>query len=275
MPTPPQFPYYMGVPNNRKLSITGSFAYDIPVEQQIPLIAEAGFNYFSPGGSLKHLDYLDKTVRKNFARLLAHYGLKMDTIHAPLTGKFDVEILKKTAEAAVELGAPVVIVHCGQFEITEAELAALLPQLQKDCRELEKISRAAGVRFALENMCPGPASTLVAELVKDAGPACIGFCYDSSHDQVDGPRPFSLLEELKDRLIAVHLSDRIKPFTDHVIPWEGFIHWDELCPILKSCNIRFPLLLEVATTFSAEKDPEKFLKKAYQAGCRLWDMVMG
>jgi sugar phosphate isomerase/epimerase len=239
------------------------------------MIAHAGFNYVSPGGSLKHLDYLDKATRKNFTQLLAQYGLTMDTIHGPLTGKFDIEILKRTAEAAAGFGAGVVVVHCSPFEITESELASLLPQRQKDCKELEKISRATGVRFALENMAPGPASTLIARALEDADPAHIGFCYDSSHDQVDGPRSFALLEELKPRLMAVHLSDRIKPFTDHVIPWEGFIRWDELCGILKTADIQFPLLLEVATTHSAEKDPAKFLAKAYQAGCRLWDMVMG
>jgi sugar phosphate isomerase/epimerase len=257
----------------RNLSIAASFAYDIPIETQIPLIAQAGFNYFSPGGSLTHLNYLSKEVRKNFTKLLARYSLKMDTIHAPLTGKFDLEIYKGTAEAAAEFGAGVVVVHCSPFEITESELVSLLPLRKKDCRELEKISRATGVQFALENMMPGFASNLIKKLLEDADPACIGFCYDSSHDQVDGPRSFTLLEELKDRLIAVHLSDRIKPFTDHVIPREGFIHWDELCPILKGCNIQFPLLLEVATTYSAEKDPEKFLKLAYQAGRRLWDKI--
>ena len=257
----------------RNLSIAASFVYDIPIETQIPLIAEAGFNFVSPGGSLEHLNYLSKEVRKNFTKLLNRYSLKMDTIHGPVTGKFDLEKYKRTAEAAAEFGASVVVAHCSPFEITESELASLLPQREKDCRELEKISRETGVRFALENMMPGPASRLVKQLVQDADPACIGFCYDSSHDQVDGPRAFTLLEGLKDRLIAVHLSDRIKPFTDHVIPWEGFIHWDELCPILKTCNIQFPLLLEVATTFSAEKDPEKFLKLAYKAGCKLWDVI--
>jgi sugar phosphate isomerase/epimerase len=257
----------------RNLSIAGSFAYDVPIEKQIPMIAQAGFNYFSPGGSLTHCNYLDKETRKKLAALLNWYPLKMDTIHAPLTGKFDIEKYQATAEAAAEFGAGVVVVHCSPFEITESDLALLLPQLKKDCSELEKISQATGVRFALENMMPGPASTLIEKLVEDADPACIGFCYDSSHDQVDGPRAFTLLAELKDRLIAVHLSDRIKPFTDHVIPWEGFIRWDELIPILKSCNIQFPLLLEVATTHSAQKDPAKFLKLAYQEGCKLWDMI--
>jgi sugar phosphate isomerase/epimerase len=266
--------YYILVTVKRNLSIAGSFAYDVPIERQIPLIAAAGFNYISPGGSLDHLNYLSKEVRKNFSKLLARYGLKMDTIHAPLTGKFDVEKYRETAQAAAEFGAGVVVVHCSTFEITESELAALLPERQKACRELKKISRQTGVRFALENMCPGPASTLVKVLVENADPACIGFCYDSSHDQVDGPRSFELLEGLKNRLIAVHLSDRIKPFTDHAIPWEGFIHWEELCGILKTCNIRFPLLLEVGTTHSAEKEPAKFLKLAHQAGCKLWDMII-
>lgn len=64
-------------------------------------------------------------------------------------------------------------------------------------------------------------------------PALFGFCYDSAHVQIDGPRPFQLLDDLQDRVIAVHLSDRLRAFTDHVLPGEGFIAWDAL---LRACR---------------------------------------
>jgi len=259
----------------RNLSISTSFAYDIPVEKQIPLIAAAGFNYVSPGASLKHCNYLSKETRHKLIKLLEQYGLKMDTLHAPLTGSFDIGLFKETAEAAAEFGAPVVVLHCSPFEINASELPASIRKLKEDCRELVKISRQTGVTFALENQAPGPAAELIRRVLLETDSPYLGFCYDSSHDQVDGPRPFDLLKELKDKLVAVHLSDRIKPFTDHVLPWEGFIHWDELIPILKECNITFPLLFEVAITHSAEKDPVKFLALAYERACRLWDEIFG
>jgi sugar phosphate isomerase/epimerase len=258
----------------RNLSISTCFDYSVPIETQIPLIAKAGFTYVSPGGSRKHFDVFSKEARQNLLKLLDKYGLKMDTIHGPLSG-IDIEEMKQIAAAAVELKALAVVVHCSSFEMPEAELALRLPQLKNDCRELSKIYEETGIAFALENMAPGPATELVRQTLLENDYPGIGFCYDSSHDQIDGPRPFTLLEELKDKLIAVHLSDRINPFTDHVPPWDGFIHWDELCPILKGCHIAFPLLFEVTTTFSAEKDPVKFLKLAYERACKVWDMVMG
>jgi sugar phosphate isomerase/epimerase len=271
----PQTLYYIPVITKRNLSISTCFDYAVPIETQIPLIAKAGFTYVSPGGSRKHFDVFSKEARQKLLKLLDKYGLKIDTLHGPIPCAIDSKEMKQLAAAAVELKASVVILHCSPFEIPESELALRLPQLKIDCRELNKIYEETGVAFALENMAPGPATELVRQTLFETDYPGIGFCYDSSHDQIDGPRPFTLLKELKDKLIAIHLSDRIKPFSDHVPPWEGFIHWDELCPILRRCNIEFPLLFEVTTMFSAEKDPVQFLKLAYQRGCMVWDKVMG
>jgi hypothetical protein len=43
------------------------------------------------------------------------------------------------------------------------------------------------VTFALENVMLGPATTLVQTVLPHLPPASFGFCYDSAHDQIDGP----------------------------------------------------------------------------------------
>lgn len=91
--------------------------------------------------------------------------------------------------------------------------------------------------------------------------------------QMTQQRKMCWLHDMKDHLFAVHLSDRIKEFVDHVIPSEGFVEWYDLCRMLKESNMSFPLLLEVMTTHSSEKEPEKFLKLAYEQGCMLYDKV--
>ena len=80
-------------------------------------------------------------------------------------------------------------------------------------------------------------------------------------------------KELKDKLIAVHLSDRVKEFVDHVIPGEGFINWTSLCSILRDSGISFPLLLEVMVTNSSEKDPAMFLNLAFKSGSKLYSKI--
>lgn len=259
--------------DRKNISISTGFDYDIPIEKQVPLIARAGFTYLSLGTDRSHFDYLSKESRQQLSELLRQYSLKIDTIHGPDAVKTSIEEFKLITEASVELNVPVVVFHAGPFEFPESELDAMFLELKKICREIDMISQDTGITFALENVAPGPATELVRKLLLETDLTRIGFCYDSAHDQIDGPRSFALLQGLKHKLVAVHLSDRIKPFVDHVIPWEGFIHWDELCRILKDSNITFPLLFEAMTMNSAEKDPVKFLALAYERACRLYDKI--
>jgi sugar phosphate isomerase/epimerase len=84
-----------------------------------------------------------------------------------------------------------------------------------------------------------------------------------------------LLAQLRDRLIAVQLSDRIRDFVDHVIPGEGFIHFQEVCAELAHAQYDRPLLLEVSTTHPAIKEPREFLRIAHQQGLQLAGLVNG
>ena len=122
-------------------------------------------------------------------------------------------------------------------------------------------------------MVPGKPTDLCVEMVKKADPIYIGFCYDSSHDQIDGPRPMDLLSELKDRVIAVHLSDRIREFVDHVIPGEGFVNFDEILPLLREANFTSPILMEVGVENSKYKDPEELVQRAHDAAEGFWNEV--
>ena len=259
--------------DKKSLSISTCFDYSIPIEKQMPLIAKAGFTHVSLGMNRSHFDYLSKESRQKLAELLSRYSLKIDTIHGPVTDNTSIEEFKEIAKASVEFNAPVVVLHSSIPDFGENELNSRFLELKKACRVLDIISQNTGITFALENLIPGPATELVRKTLLELDSKYIGFCYDSSHDQIKGPRSFELLQELKSKLVAVHLSDRVKEFVDHVIPWEGFVDWDELCRILKDSNVTFPLLLEVMTTHSAEKDPVKFLTLAYERGCRLYDKI--
>lgn len=73
--------------------------------------------------------------------------------------------------------------------------------------------------------------------------------------------------------MAVHISDRIKPFTDHVTIGEGFIDFEEMIEIFKTVNIEFPLLLEMMKTHSKYKDTDEFLNEAYMGGIALIEKI--
>ena len=56
------------------------------------------------------------------------------------------------------------------------------------------------------DVMPGPATDLVRRALQNLDPSVFGLCYDSSHDQIDGPRPFDLIGEFDGRIFTVHLS---------------------------------------------------------------------
>jgi sugar phosphate isomerase/epimerase len=257
-----------------KLSIATFFDYTIPIEEQIPLVAEAGFNYISLGGKESHANYLSRMGRERLKELLQQHNLSIDTIHGPQADKPDsAKHLTAVAIAAAELSVPIVVMHAGSFDFPLEQLPDFLKAVLTTCSALEDVAKDTGILFAIENVLPGPATNIVPQALDKLNPKYFGFCYDSSHDQIGGPRPFDLLKSLKERLIAVHLSDRIQEFVDHVIPGEGFIDWVELTAILKTAPLKGPLLFEVATQHSTEKNPKRFLKLAYERACQVSAMI--
>lgn len=255
------------------LSISTSFSYEIPIEDQVPLMAEAGFTYLSLGAQLEHSGYLIAEQRARLKELLCSHGLRVDTIHARGLDRPDaLSEAAATVEAAADLKARCVVVHAGPFELDEAEVDRRLCGLLETCAELRAVAKAAGLGLALENVMPGLATDLVRRALPRLDGDVFGLCYDSSHAQICG-RPLDLLDEFPDRLIAVHLSDRIGPFMDHVIPGEGLIDWSALCARLRAAGYDRPLLLEVHMKHSHFTEPRVFLAQAHEAGARMWRLM--
>jgi len=260
---------------SRELSISTSFNYELPIEHQLPLIAAAGFTHVSFGGNAAHAGYLTPTGRERLGSLLQKHGLRLDTIHGPRADQAESrDALAAVIEAAAALGAPVVVAHPGPFDFPAEELPARFDAVLRTCGGLTPTLRRAGVVLALENVLPGPATDLVRLALPRLDPRWFGFCYDSAHDQIGGPRPFDLLAELGERVRAVHLSDRVRDFVDHVPPGDGFIEWPALCAALSASSFAGPLLFEVMMTHSAEHDSVRFLRLAYERGCLVYDQIM-
>lgn len=260
-----------------QVSIATCFCYDIPLEKQLPLIRAAGFTHVSLGARADHF----KTVTANggmkrLRELVEDHGLAVDTIHGKnLEVSNSFRSARNSAESAAELGARAVVLHPGPFDLPEREFPGHLEDLLATCATLVNVAEDMGVSFALENVMPGPASELAAHAVQAFDHPRLGLCYDSSHDQIGGPRPFDLLKRLKKRVNAVHLSDRSGPHVDHLVPGEGFIDWDALSRALGRSGYRAPVLVEAMIEHSKFRKPEVFLKKAFAAGRKIWRKLHG
>lgn len=247
------------------ISISNCFDYDIPLEEQIALCSKAGFTHISLGFDSKYSKLFEELRVEKINNALEENNLSMDTIHfsKSLSTNGWQPVMEKTMQTAVKLNCSLIVVHCTSFMAGEIKSTEDVDSLKDSVAELTELCKKYKVKVALENLCPGKATDIMEQMLETANPDYIGFCYDSSHDQIDGPRPMTLLEKWKHRLMAVHISDRIKPFTDHVTIGEGFIHFDEMIEILKTIDLNFPFLMEVMKTYSQYKDTKEFLDRTY------------
>jgi len=256
------------------ISIATSFQYDIPVDQQIPIVAQAGFSHISLGVRPEHFNCRIQATRASFKKECEEYGLKMDSLHATRLDEPDAESnLLKAIEAAAELGASRVVAHAGPFNCGREGFSERLRVVLATCAVMVPALRENGMCFAIENVMPGPATDLATQALAELDPTIFGLCYDSAHDQIDGPRSFSLIDRFRDRIFSVHLSDRIRAHVDHVIPGEGFIDWAGMCTVLRLAHFGGPILMEVMMQHSRYQDPAIFLQKAYEAGVNTWKRV--
>lgn len=256
------------------ISISTCFDYSIPIEDQLGMISDAGFSHVSLGGNFAHSGILEQGSFEKVKTAIDISGLLVDTLHGQnMDSDSAFEINKKVALAASRLSAPVVVLHCSSFafnpdslEYRKKDIVAKLPQYAE-------IAETCGIRFAFENLMPGAPTELCEYVLQTSDPKYFGFCYDSSHDQIDGPNPMDLLKRNIGRLSAVHISDRIREFVDHVIPGEGFIDLREIGEIISSAYVDFPLLFEVMTTHSQYKEPHEFLSAAYSEALKLSSII--
>ena len=257
------------------ISISSCFDYNIPLEEQMKHISKAGFRYISLGSNLEHSKLFEDARAEQIKNALDENDLRIDTIHFSqcLTGDNWQSVMKRTMLIAKKLNCSVIVVHCTSFMGKEIKSEDDINMLSSSVTELEMMCEKYGVKVALENLCPGMATDVLEKMLEITNPEYIGFCYDSSHDQIDGPRAMSLLEKWKHRLITVHISDRIKPFTDHVTIGEGFINFDEFAEIINTIDFDFPLLMEVAKTNSQYQDTDEILKNAYSGAYRIMQKV--
>lgn len=257
--------------NKYNISISSCFDYDIPLEAQMKYISEAGFTHISLGSNLKHSGIFEEGRVEQIKNMLERNNLSIDTIHFSQSLSTDnwQPVMEKTMQIANELNCPIIVAHCTSFMGSEIQNAENVDKRMESVIGLADLCEKYHVKAALENLCPGKATTVLEQLLEATDPNHIGFCYDSSHDQVDGPRTMMLLEKWKHRLIAVHISDRIKPFTDHVTVGEGFVRFDEMIEILQTIDFDFPLLMEVTKTHSQYKDTKKFLSETYTGAYRI------
>jgi sugar phosphate isomerase/epimerase len=215
--------------------------------------------------------------------------------------KLGIDAVKKSIDLAHELGAPIVVIHCGTIPSDidyEKKLRTLFkvgkigseeylqiksqlidhrrklidPRLQavkKSLHELLEYANRINVRLGLENRyhyMDIPSIDEMNELLSLANSSQLGFIYDVGHAQALDRLGFysheDWLKRYSSRMFGAHLHDVIG-LTDHYAPGLGEIDFSKIAQYLPEDSFRTFELLP-GNTLAQVKDGVKFL---VEAGC--------
>jgi len=194
-----------------------------PIEVALDEIRQAGFTTVDLAvipGYCPHFDAVQCSdyERKVFTELVKRSGLRVPVVTAA-PGHFnaagaDREAILEAAEAhlrlAVELGAQILSVHCGQPIADRSQFREHAAAQARGLKRMAQRAAAVGVRLAIE--APhgnGLARTLdEAEfLLSGIGERNAWYLVDAAHVRAGGARPEEAVRRFGERVLHVHLRD--------------------------------------------------------------------
>jgi sugar phosphate isomerase/epimerase len=264
-----------------KLAIGTCFDYDLSLSQQFSKLQRTSFELVSLGAEERHSGYLNQEGRQRLKFFSEEYQIPIHSLHVPILRSFDLsraDAEKRMAAvcrvalcmaSAAELKAPTVILHLNHFPPTPygQDVEALLDSLEALVESAENMK----VRLAAENLWDNTSLGFLEKSLQEFKSEYLGFCYDSSHDQLSERPSYEILEKYADRLFAVHLSDNDGKEDRHWVPFTGIVDWQKISDILRRNRFSGPLLLEVEK--QPGQDPDQLLIDASLAAERLQEML--
>lgn len=269
-----------------KLGFSMQSRYSLPMEQVLPLLAEAGFCAVSPGWE-RNGDFIEavEQARKN--------GLLLQSLHGPLRGmpamwSRDPDVAKpifqdlmQSASDCAELGIPILVVHpwngvdyrFSRESLSFRQFDALVSHCQ-----------ALGITLAFENL-EGP-EFLTALMERYSHVPAVGFCWDSGHERCYTPS-WDPLRAFGHRLVMTHLNDnlgvtdpggRLQGTDDlHLLPYHGNLDWDRTVQRLRAAKPQDTLNFEFKIRPKGDRCTldlyshmplKQYFQEAYRRGCQ-------
>jgi sugar phosphate isomerase/epimerase len=247
------------------LGLFSWFGYALPFAERAALVAEAGFSYTSLWLGSEE-DMVVWGLADEMPGIADRAGLFVDHAHAPyercnLIWSADpgerrtiFDEYGSGVRYCAEHGIPQLVVHITKGDDAPAPTDCGLSLLA----DLLRLAEDNDVVVAVEN---GRKVDVVRLALTSLRSPALGFCYDSSHDFLHGPRPGALLEELGPMLSTVHLSDNDLRADRHWLPGAGSIDW-------RTVVAAFPpayggvILLELSGDDSQGDPPRAYLRRA-------------
>jgi len=167
-----------------------------------------------------------------------------------------VDTFKAEGDLALELGGPLVVVHCAGIvlegqSVSDEQRDVRWTQLRKSAAELGAFGQKQGVRYALENLPPyhfvGSDAAALSDLLTEVNSPNVGMCFDVAHANLAGD-PVRAATAAVARMIYVHICDNHGKSDDHLMPYSGGIDWHGFGCALQAGGYNGVLMLEVFPT---------------------------
>lgn len=250
-----------------KTGIFNWFGYVLPISERLQLIKETGFdNVMLWWEDEDYPNFIDK---KSFVSLAKEFGLGVDNIHLPYEdcnflwsdNEFDrlfhVNEFIKYLDGCKSSGAEKIVMHTNRNNLSGVDYKNGYKSFEKIISFAEDIK----IKVAIENTRKFHYTEFV---LKEFDSRYLGFCYDSSHDFINGESKGEILNKWKNRLFCVHLSDNDGEDDRHWLPRKGIVDFKTVVNTIKttSCD---SLSMEVYPSGEEkELSPAEFLKRAYE-----------
>lgn len=257
---------------------------------QLGTVAAIGFDEFPPAewlGCFRKLGcevvqaYRNQRVRISIQQMkeaIAAGTMPCDSLHGVYGEEFDpsapdeskrrfaVDTFKAEGELALELGGPLVVVHCASIRqegISQQERTTRIEQLKKSIVELGQAGQALGVDYAFENL-PGYHAigwdvAELADVLSELAVPNTGMCYDTGHANMVTDAA-EAVRQTRGQMTYVHLSDNSGKGDEHEMPTYGTLQTDAVAGAFHEAHYSGTMMLEVF--YSVDR-----LKQIIDEGC--------
>ncbi len=251
--------------------------------EHLAQIASYGFEAIELFATRTHFDYHDGAAIDTLARWLSDTGLKLNSIHAPITASMTNgqwgdtysnaaadsgrrQTAVREAEAALQIVKripfEVMVVHLGMPTAKSRPADNNRAAAFKSAEEICSLAEPLGVRVALE-VIPNDLSTaasLVTMIEGDLESKTVGICLDFGHAHIMGDVA-DAVETAAEHLIATHVHDNRRRDDEHLVPYTGTINWDMALMTMQKIGYDGTYLMELANSGS----PAAVLEEARRA----------
>jgi len=268
-----------------QLSITTDYCKDLGCpEPYLKKISKAGFTHVHWCHQWDTDFIYSKSEISQIAIWLKKYNLKVLDLHASdgkeknwvsLTEhkrKIGVELVKNRIYMANKLSCGVIILHFQREPNKGSEKKKYWEVLYKSLDELQLYAKKYNVKIALENY-ENEDCCEIKKLLSEYNSDFLGLCYDSGHGNIGNG--LKILEELRNRLISIHLHDNDGKTDEHKLLFSGTTDWDKLAQIIAGSSYKNCISMEVNMKNSNVSNESIFLSEAYENGLKFTKMVRG